>query len=175
MQHGEKDAGPVPRLAQALPRGWRWQLRRNGALTPRQFVVAFATACVALVVVALSFAWMGATLVVPFAALELAAVVLAFGWMARHAGDREELELDAEVLHVRRWEGRHAMTLELPRPWLRVEPPRAAHELVRLRAGDRVVGVGRHVRPQVRLQLVRELRWALQQPTGSPVPGGGSG
>ncbi|TSE26134.1 hypothetical protein Tsedi_00947 [Tepidimonas sediminis] len=161
---------PALRLAQAMPGGWRWQLRRNGALTPRQFVAAFALACGALLAVALMFASLGATLVLPFAALELGVVVLAFAWMARHAADREELELDAALLHVRRWEAGKAAAVQLPRPWVRVESPGHARDLVRLRAVGRIVEVGRHVRPEVRQQLAHELRWALAQPA---PPGSG--
>ena len=159
------------RLAKTTPYGWRWQLRRNGALTPRQFVLAFALACTALLAVAAWFAWLGAPLVLPFAALELLAVLLAFGWMARHASDREELELHPGVLRVVRWEGRRQTVLELPRLVVRVEPPDSPNGLVRLRTGRQVVGVGGHLQPQRRGQLARELRWALAQPMGAVAAG----
>lgn len=175
MQHGVDFLAPGLRLAQARPHGWRWQLRRNGALTPRQFVLAMALACGALAGVSMLWVAMGAVLVLPFAVLELAVVVWAFGWMARHAADREELELDDGVLRVTRWDGRGSASLELPRQWLRVEMPGAPHGLVGLRAGAQRIEVGRYVRPAVRWQLARELRWALTRSPHGAVSAGSSG
>ncbi|MCX7742126.1 MAG: DUF2244 domain-containing protein [Tepidimonas sp.] len=175
MQQGVDIPAPGLRLAQAQPRGWRWQLRRNGALTPRQFVLAMVLACGTLASVSTLWVAMGAVLVLPFAVLELIVVVWAFGWMARHAADREELELDEEVLRVTRWDGRGRASLELPRPWLRVEMPGPPHDLVGLRAGTQRIEVGRYVRPEVRWQLARELRWALTRSPRDTVSAGGSG
>lgn len=118
---------------------------------------------------------MGAVLVLPFAVVELVAVVLAFGWMARHAADREELELDDGMLRVTRWDGRGHASLELPRSWLRVEMPQSPQGLVGLRAGAQRIDVGRYVRPEVRWQLARELRWALMRPSRDAASAGSSG
>ncbi|TSE19258.1 hypothetical protein Talka_01682 [Tepidimonas alkaliphilus] len=157
----------MPQLGQLRAQGWFWQLRRNGALTPRQLLAAWAFAVVAVLGVAAFWIGRGAVLVWPFAAVELAAVMLAFGWMARHASDREELELNESALRVRCWDAGRVRAVELPRPWVRVEAPAATGQLVWLRAGSQAVAVGRHIQPALRQQLARELRWALAQSEGA--------
>lgn len=156
-------------LGQRSAHGWRWCLRRNGALTPRQWTVAFLLAGAAVLAVAGLFAALGAVLVLPFAALELVVVVLAFAWMARHAADREVLELDAEALHVARHCGPRCTRVRLPRACVRVHPPEGAQTLVALQAGTQTVEVGEHVPPVLRRQLARELQWALAS-TGGVAP-----
>lgn len=162
-------------LGQRSAHGWRWCLRRNGALTPRQWVVAFVVACVAVLAVAGLFAALGAVLVLPFAALELVVVVLAFAWMAHHAADREVLELDAETLHVERHCGRRCTHVRLPRTRVRVWPPQGGQTLVALQAGAQRVEVGQHVPPLLRRQLAQELQWTLALSGGVTPASGHSG
>ena len=163
------------RLAQRSAQGWRWCLRRNGALTPRQWAVAFAAACAAVLAVAGLFAALGAVLVLPFAALELFVVVLAFAWMARHAADREVLELDAETLHVERHCGRRCTRVRLPRSRVRVHPPQGTRTLITLQAGAQRVEVGQHVPTLLRRQLAQELQWTLALSGGVTPASGHSG
>lgn len=158
----EASAGGVAfQLAQRGPDGWRWLLKRNCALTPRQCLWASLLACAVALSVAAAFWAMGARLVLPFAVLGSTAVALAFLWYARHATDRETLVLDGQRLVVE-WEQAGAVRRrELARHWLRVEDAGHGAGLVELRAGTARVQVGRYARPEQRRQLARELRWAL--------------
>ncbi len=154
-------SGVVYQLAQPGPDGWRWLLKRNCALTPRQCLWAFFLACAGALSVAGAFWAMGARLVLPFAVLESSAVALAFFWYARHATDRETLVLDEQRLVVEWEQAGTVQRSELARHWLRVEDAGSASGLVELRAGAARVRVGRYVQPAHRRQLARELRWAL--------------
>ncbi|MDM7457330.1 MAG: DUF2244 domain-containing protein [Tepidimonas sp.] len=153
--------GVVFQLALRESNGWRWLLKRNCALTPRQCLVASLLACAGALSVAGAFWAMGARLVLPFALLESSAVALAFLWYARHATDRETLILDEQRLVVE-WEQAGAVRRsELARHRLRVDDGGQESGLVELRAGAARVQVGRYIRPEQRRQLARELRWAL--------------
>ena len=54
-----------------------WLLRRNCSVTPLQLVWTYVALCVASIGIGLFFWFQGATLVIPFASLELIAVGLA--------------------------------------------------------------------------------------------------
>lgn len=70
--------------------GVQWLLKRNCSVTPAQLVRLFASLCVVSLGIATLFWFQGATLVMPFAWLELVAVGLAFMVYARHARDGEK-------------------------------------------------------------------------------------
>lgn len=153
---GDGAAGVGPSSSARL----RWCFRRNCALTPRQCAWAFALAAAASLAVSAAFWALGAQLVLPFAVLETVALGWAFVWYARHATDREVLEWDGRRLLVEYEQGGAVVRHELVRPGLRVLEADGGG-LVELRAGPKVVRVGRHARPEQRRQLARELRRAL--------------
>jgi len=82
---GVSQASSVFRFATRSDAGIEWSLRRNCSVTPAQLGALYASLCVVSLGVAGFFWSQGATLVLPFAALELLAVaaVAAFlGWLA---------------------------------------------------------------------------------------------
>ena len=70
-----------------------WSLKRNCSVTPAQLGWLYASMCVVSLAVAGFFWSQGATLVLPFAVLELIAVAVAFLAYARHAADSERIRL----------------------------------------------------------------------------------
>lgn len=139
-----------------------WSLKRNCSVTPAQLGCLYASLCVLSMGVAGFFWSQGATLVLPFAVLELLGVGIAFLVYARHATDSERISLLDGRLVVE-WEtaGR-ASRFEFEREWVRVEPRRDAGQLIEVRGGGCSVQVGRFLRSDLRPLLAREIRQALR-------------
>lgn len=149
-------------------RSVQWLSTRNTSMAPRQMLAAFTGLSGVSLAIATAFWWQGATLVMPFAWLELAALALALLLQARHAGDSECIRLEADRLTVEQAFGRRTERVEFLPAWVRVEPESGERSLVELSGQGRRISVGRYVRPELRSQLADELRWALRRwPAGS--------
>lgn len=140
-----------------------WMLRRNCSLTPRQSLVVFGSLGAVSMGIAAALWWQGATLVLAFAWIELLALAAAVLAYAQHATDRERLRLHDGRLQVELHDGRRVRRVEFDAAWTRVEPVRDARSLIELSGQGQRVAVGRHVRPELREALARELRAALQK------------
>lgn len=152
-----------------------WLLRRNCALTPRQFCYAYALLCAGSLTVASVCAialalhpqhpqhhTLGAWLLLGFALLELVAVAVAFLHYARHATDREHLALMDGRLLIERIEADRLERIWLDACRTRVETRSDGSGLIRLESGGITIEVGRHVPPARRRQVARELRERLR-------------
>lgn len=150
------------RFATPSADGVEWILKRNCSVTPAQLGYLYASLCILSMGVSGVFWSQGATLVLPFALLELVAVGAAFLVYARHATDNERIKLLEGSLVVE-WEtaGRSARC-EFAREWVRVEPRPEAGQMIEVRGGGRAVQVGRFVRSDLRPLLAREIRLALR-------------
>ena len=150
------------RFATLSEQGMVWTLKRNCSVTPAQLGYLYASLCILSMGVAGFFWSQGATLVLPFAVLELVAVGAAFLVYARHATDNERIRLLDGRLVVE-WEtaGR-ASRCEFAREWVRVEPRQDAGQLIEVRGGGKSVQVGRFLRSDLRPVLAREIRQALR-------------
>jgi len=141
----------------------QWLLRRNCSITPRQMMSFYAALCVLSLGIAAMFWVQGATLVMPFASLEVLAVGAALLLYARHASDREDIRLRAGRLTVEHTSGGTTHRVEFAPAWVRVEPEHGDGSLVELSGQGQCIAVGRFVRPELRRQLADELRWALRR------------
>lgn len=141
----------------------QWDLRRNCSLTPKQMLGFYLGLSSVSLVIAGIFWWLGARLVMPFAWLEVVAVGAALVVHARHATDRESIQLQGDVLTVERACGPHTERCEFRTEWVRVESARNPGSLIELSERGRKVVVGRFVRPELRGQLAEEMRWALKR------------
>jgi uncharacterized membrane protein len=148
----------------------QWLLKRNCSLAPRQLLAFYASLCLLSLAIAGLFWLRGATLVMPFAGVELLAVGCALLVYARHAADSETIRLRPGLLTVRRVHGPHLEQVEFAPAWVRVEPESGDSSLIELSGQGRRIAVGRFVRPELRRQLADELRWALRRWQGRPPP-----
>lgn len=144
-------------------RSVQWLLKRNCSATPRQVMGLYASLTVLSFGIGAFFWVQGATLVMPFACLELVAVGVALMLYARHATDSESIRLEAGYLTVEHASGRHLERVAFAPQWVRVEPANGARSLIELSGQGRSICVGRFVRPELRRQLADELRWALRR------------
>jgi uncharacterized membrane protein len=140
----------------------QWLLKRNCCLSPTQLWRFYASLCVVSLGIA-SFFWsIGATMVMPFAWLELAAVGAALLVYARHAGDGEKIILGDGRLVIELETAGRTQRAEFNALWVRVEPGAGDGSLIEVFGQGHSVVIGRHVRPEWRPALAREIRSALR-------------
>ena len=144
-------------------RAVEWLLKRNCSITPRQMMLFFGSLCVLAIGIAAMFWLQGATLIMPFASLELLAIGTALALYARHATDSENIRLAGGRLTVEHVSGRTTHRAEFAPAWVRVEPEHGDGSLVEISGQGQRIAVGRFVRPELRRQLADELRWALRR------------
>lgn len=152
----------VYRFATVQGQNIQWFLRRNCSVTPVQLVMMYLSLCAVSLGIGLAFWFQGATLVLPFAWVELVAVGLAFLVYARHASDGERIFLTGPHLVVEFENGGQLERAEFRREWVRVEPRGGDGSLIELSGQGRSIAVGRFVRPELRPVLAREIRMALR-------------
>jgi uncharacterized membrane protein len=139
-----------------------WQLQRNCSVTPAQLLGFFVSLSVVSLGIATFFWFQGATLIMPFAWVELLAVGCALLVYARHARDGEKISLQGGQLVVELETAGRLERQEFNREWVRVEPKDGDGSLIEVSGQGRSVRVGRHVRPELRPALAREIRFALR-------------
>ena len=140
----------------------QWLLKRHCCLSPTQLWRFYASVCVVSLGIAGFFWSMGATLVMPFAWLELTAVGAALLVYARHAGDSEKIVLGNGRLVVELETAGRTRRAEFNSQWVQVGPVPGDGALIEVFEQGRSVVVGKHVRPELRPALAREIRLALR-------------
>jgi uncharacterized membrane protein len=156
-------AGPL-RFGRIVGAGsLQWLLKRNCSLAPRQLMAIYLSLCVLTFAIAALCWQVGATLVMPFAGVEVLLFGAALLVYARHAADSEQIRLRRGALTVRRTSGAHVEQVEFEPSWVRVEPQRGDRSLIELSGQGRRIAVGRFVAPELRPELADELRWALRR------------
>ncbi|NNU44408.1 DUF2244 domain-containing protein [Ramlibacter montanisoli] len=140
-----------------------WFLGRNCSVTPVQLGWLYASLCVVTLGIGTFFWFQGAVMILPFAWLELVAVGAAFVAYARHAADREHIQLQGRRLVVETENAGRLERAEFDRERVRVEPVVDGHSLIEVSGQGRRMSVGRYLRPELRPELARELRRALRE------------
>jgi len=143
-------------------KGVQWLLKRNCSITPAQLLGIFMSLSVVSLGIATFFWFQGAKLVMPFAWLEMMAVGAAFVVYARHAQDGEKISLQGGQLVVELDIAGRLQRAEFNREWVRVEPQGEDGSLIEVSGQGRTIQIGRHVRPELRPALAREIRYALR-------------
>jgi uncharacterized membrane protein len=141
--------------------GMRWHLARNCSIAPTQLGALYASLCLISTVIGIGFWLQGAPLVAPFAALELVVVGAAFLLYARHATDREHISLAPGQLEVEIERGGEVRRTVFTLQWVRVHVPPTPTSLIEVTGQGQTVRVGRHVRPELRAALAKELAGAV--------------
>jgi uncharacterized membrane protein len=157
---------PVFRFATVQGQAIVWFLKRNCSVTPAQLGWFYASLCVVSLGIAGFFWQQGATLILPFAWLELGAVGLAFLAYARHAADGERISLQGSRLVVELESAGQLQRTEFDPHWVRIEPRSGGRSLIEVSGKGRSVSVGRYVRPELRPLLAQEIRSALRERLG---------
>ena len=140
-----------------------WLSKRNCSLAPRQVVACYLPLCAVTAAVGVACWRIGAAWVLAFAALEIAALATALLAYARHAADRETVEIHGSRLVVRHCHGERVTEVEFAPAWVLVKRPDADCALVEVSGHGRRALIGRYIRPEKRPRLADELRRALKE------------
>lgn len=146
-----------------VPYARHWDLKRHCSLKPAQLGWMYVSLCCVSMAIAAFFWSIGATMVLPFAWLELVAVGAAFLLYARHATDAEKITIQGEQLLVEQETAGRIRLASFHRAWVRIEPSKGDGSLIKLSGQGQSLQVGRHVRPELRPALAREIRRALRE------------
>ncbi|KDB08626.1 Protein of unknown function DUF2244, transmembrane [Burkholderia sp. lig30] len=138
-----------------------WLMKRNCSVSPRQFMLFYASLAGFSLVIAALLMWWGAWLVMPFTGIELLAVGIAFAIHARHAVDYERIRLFPHRLVIERMSAERLTQIEFNPRWVRVEPGATPRDPIRLVSRGQTVVIGRHLAQYKRPQFARELRASL--------------
>ncbi|MDR3454883.1 MAG: DUF2244 domain-containing protein [Rhodoferax sp.] len=152
----------VFRFATIQGQNIQWFLKRNCSVSPAQLAWVYVSLCVVSLGIGVVFWFKGATLVMPFAWVELLVVGASFWVYARHATDGEKISLQGAQLVVELESAGKLERAEFNREWVRVEPRTGDRSLIEVSGQGRTVQVGRYVRPELRPALAREIRMALR-------------
>ncbi len=139
-----------------------WLLRQNCAMSPAQLGIFYLSLSAISLCIGLFFWVLGATLVLPFSALEMLVLGVCFLCFARRSLDRELISIDGGQVIVECELGGVLQQVAFQREWLRVESPRHAHSLIELRGQGKAIAVGRFVRPEWRSTLAAEIQRAAR-------------
>jgi uncharacterized membrane protein len=116
--------------------------RRNDSLGSRGRWQIFAALCTVSFGLALGFAAFGAWLVLPYSALEMLVLYLAFRWIGRHAADWERVSIRGDRVLIERQRAGILTRHEFNRCWTRLEADPGefsrAPRLTLCSAGERV-------------------------------------
>ena len=154
-----------------LERVLQWRLKRNCSASPHQVLVLYGLMSFVSTAIGLFFWWKGATLVMPFAWIEMLALGAALFVYARHAADNEVIRLQSGRLIVEASHGRRVQRAEFTPGWVRIEPDQGKRSLIELSGQGQTIAIGRFVRPELRRQLADELRRALRADAAWVAPG----
>lgn len=122
----------------------------------------YAAICLVSLGIGTGFWLLGATLVLPFAWLEVSLLGVALWFYSRHATDGERIFLMDRQLVVERETAGRLVRSEFNRDWVRVEPLAGDQSLILVSGQGQAVEVGRFVRPELRQALAREIRMVLR-------------
>ena len=129
-------------------------------MSPAGLAKVFAALALIVLAIGTGFALAGAWLVLPFAGLEVALLVGAYLFYARHAADYERISLGEGRLTIEIAEGIENRSVELdPR---RVRLSMAEDERLLLQAAEKQIEIGRHLGAEKRVEFAAELAKKLQ-------------
>lgn len=148
----------------------QWLFKRNCSMAPRQLFGFYAGLCAVSLGIAALFWMLGATLVMPFAWLEVLALGAALLLYAAHAADCERIRLSDDTLSVEHACGRRTERAEFRRAAVRIEPEHGDGSLIELSGQGRKIMVGRYLRPELRPALADELRRSVRGGNWNAVP-----
>lgn len=147
--HPSPTAGPVV----------LWRLKRRSRVSSAQLGWFYLLLCLACLGMAAFLSMQNASAVM---VLALLVVGTAFVVYSRHEDDAEKIVLQNGQLVVELETAGRTQRAAFDRQWVRIEPRNEDGSLIEVSGQGRSVRVGRHVRPELRPLLAREIRFALR-------------
>jgi uncharacterized membrane protein len=135
-----------------------WMLKRNCAITPRQFGIFYCSIATVLLSIAAFWTVLGVWTVLPFAGIDLIAVGSAFLVYARHATDYERIVISPEHLIIETAQASHITVIELNPRWIRIGLEKNVRPKIEIRSAGQIILVGTHVPVHRRAMIAGEMR-----------------
>lgn len=104
-----------------------------------------------------AFYWVGASLILPFSLIEVAALLMAYFYNAIHANDYEKLLVSESTIQIERKIGFHTSQVQLLRSMTRVDHSLEKNDLIQLRHGKQSMFFGRFVHANLRPELAQHI------------------
>ena len=136
---------------------WCWHLKRNVSISPKLLAMLFAGLSLLTLSIGCFFYWVGASLILPFAVIEVAALLMAYFYNAIHANDYEKLLVSESTIQIERKIGFHTSQVELLRSMTRVDQSLGHNKLIQLRHGKQSTFFGRFVHANLRPELAQHI------------------
>jgi uncharacterized membrane protein len=132
--------------------------RRNGSISRGGVLLMFGSLMMIALMIGVSFALLGAWLVLPFAGVEIAVLGAALNWILRHAYDYERIRMSGGMLEVEVVDGARRMRRQFNPVWARVVlEVRGAGTHLALRSHGRELEIGRYLTADDRRGLAHAL------------------
>jgi uncharacterized membrane protein len=148
---------------QATDESINWSLKKNCALAPHQMGFVYGCICSLSLAIGIFFWFLGATYVLAFTCLEIVLVGIAFLVYARHAADGDWVTItDSQVIVETERAGKR-LKAQLDPYWVRIGTPSDDKSLIELSEKGHFVYVGRHIRPEQRVIVAKEIKQALMK------------
>jgi len=103
-----------------LDLGYKIIAKPNNSLSPQASVKLLAGMAIIILIIGLSFARIGAWLVLPFAGLELFAFAYAFNYIYLHSEDFDSITFESDRVVVEKRNYKETSTTVFPRHWAQV-------------------------------------------------------
>jgi len=140
-----------------------WLLQRRSALTVVQLGWCYLSLCAVVLTGMFLAGWQQSSpQLTKCVWLALLVVGVALVRYARHASDAEKILLQGGQLVIELESAGRTERAEFHRDWVRVEPRHGDGSLIEVSGQGYSVRVGRHMRPELRPMLAREIRRALR-------------
>ena len=136
---------------------WCWHLKRNVSMGPAQFARLLAGLSLITLLIGSAFYWVGASFILPFSIIEVAALLIAFFYHAIHANDYEKLVLSEGTIHIESKIGFKTTQVVLVRSLTRVDKELHKNALIQLRQGQQATFFGRFVHANLRPLLAQKI------------------
>jgi uncharacterized membrane protein len=140
-----------------------WLMKRNCSVSPRQFVLFYASLALFSLAIAFLLVLYGVWLVLPFTGIELLGVGVAFAVYARHAVDYERIRLFPNRLVIEQVSAEQLTQFEFNPRWVRIEPAASPRGQITLVSRGQTIMIGQHLAQYRRAEFANELRMWLRQ------------
>jgi uncharacterized membrane protein len=144
-------------LGQSHGAAWVWHLKRNISISPVAMALIFLGLGFVSLLIGAGFYFAGATLILPFSLVEIAALVLAYIYNAIHANDYEKLTVEGNSLKIESKVGLKISEMQLVRSLTRVDTLSHLNEMVQLRQGSIHAVFGKFVHANLRPLLAKKI------------------
>jgi len=136
---------------------WCWHLKRNISIAPSHLALIFVGLGLVSLAIGTGFYLLGASLVLPFSLVEIAALLIAYFYNAIHANDYEKLILQEGMVRIERKIGFKTSEVQLERSLTRVDKELHTNKLIQIRQGKQATFFGRFVHANLRPQLAQQI------------------